>query len=302
MRIAPTCFAAVLFLGICGRAQQPQNFDGVQIQVVPVHKNLYMLFGSGGNITVQTGDDGVLMVDTEYAPLAGKIMAEVHKLSTGPLRYIINTHMHGDHTGGNEAIAATVPNDPFQPLNIIAHANVLNRMTIPPTGGGAGATVGTHGLPVDEYETAFKDLHFNGEAVIIWHEAKAHTDGDSVILFRGSDVVSTGDIFTPERYPIIDMERGGTLQGEIAALNHILELTVPADHQEGGTMVIPGHGRLCDEADVVEYRDMVAIVRDRILDMIRKGMTLSQVKSGQTLPKTMTLQYGSNEKICRGGL
>lgn len=289
-----------VFFSAWGRAQQPQNFDNVQIRVLHVQKNVYMLSGSGGNITVQTGEDGVLMVDTEYAPLAPKIMAEIRKLSKGPLRYIINTHMHGDHTGGNEAIAAMIPADPFQPLNIIAHANVLNRMTAPPAGAPSGAapgpTVGTRGLPVDEYETQFKDIHFNGEAVIVWHEPKAHTDGDSVILFRGSDVVSTGDIFTPERYPGIDIEHGGTLQGEIAALNHILDLTVPADHQEGGTMVIPGHGRLCDEADVVEYRDMVAIVRDRILDMIKKGMTLVQVKAAKPTEDYDT-QYGNNERF-----
>jgi glyoxylase-like metal-dependent hydrolase (beta-lactamase superfamily II) len=134
---------------------------------------------------------------------------------------------------------------------------------------------------LDEYFTKFKDLHFNGEAIIIYHEPNAHTDGDSVVLFRGSDVVSTGDIFTPERYPFIDLERGGSLQGEIDALNHILDLTVPAHTEEGGTYVIPGHGRLCDEDDVVEYRDMIVIVRDRIQDLIKKGKNLEQVKAAR---------------------
>jgi glyoxylase-like metal-dependent hydrolase (beta-lactamase superfamily II) len=136
-------------------------------------------------------------------------------------------------------------------------------------------------LPTDDYFLPFKDLHFNGEAIILYHEEKAHTDGDSVILFRGSDVVATGDIFTPGGYPFIDLERGGSVQGEIAALNHILELTVPADKQEGGTLVIPGHGRLCEEADVVEYRDMVAIVRDRIQNLMKKGKTLGEIQEAR---------------------
>ena len=136
-------------------------------------------------------------------------------------------------------------------------------------------------MPEDEYFTPFKDLRFNGEAIIIYHEPNAHTDGDSVVLFRGSDVVSTGDIFTPEGYPLIDLQRGGSIEGEISALNHILDLTVPGKTQDGGTYVIPGHGRICDEADVVEFRDMVVIIRDRIKEMIKRRMTLDQVKAAK---------------------
>jgi cyclase len=277
-------------------AQQPQDFESVQIRTLPVQKNIYMLFGAGGNITVQVGSSGVLMVDTEYGPLAPKLMAAIRRLSNGPIRYMINTHVHGDHTGGNEAFAKTIPADPQQPLNIIAHANVLNRLTAPAEGNASGLGVGQAGLPTDEYTTPFKDLHFNGEAIFIYHEPNAHTDGDSIVLFRGSDVVSTGDIFTPERFPILDLDRGGSVGGEIAALNHILELTVPADHQEAGTFVIPGHGRICDEADVVEYRDMVVIVRDRIQDLLKKGMTLAQVKAARPTEDYDT-QYGANERF-----
>ena len=259
-------------------AAQPQNFDNVQIQVLPVQGNVYMLAGAGGNITLQAGKDGVLMVDTEFAPLAPKIMAEIRKLSPGPVRYIINTHVHPDHVGGNDAFAKMIPQSPAAPLKIIAHENVLNRMTKP---AGPQTPEAQPGLPLDEYFMPSKDLRFNGEAIIIYHEPNAHTDGDSVVLFRGSDVVTAGDIFTPGGYPFLDRERGGSVQGEIAALNHILNLTVPGHTQEGGTYVIPGHGRICDEADVVEYRDMVVIIRDRIRDMIAKGMTLDQVKAAR---------------------
>jgi glyoxylase-like metal-dependent hydrolase (beta-lactamase superfamily II) len=258
---------------------QPQNFDNVEIDVLPVQGNVYAVFGAGGNVTVQVGRDGILLVDTSYAPLAPRIMGEIAKLNKGPLRFIINTHVHPDHTGGNEAFAKMVRPDSAEPLSIIAHENVLNRMTQPVTGNQTPPA--QLGLPVDEYFTKFKDLHFNGEAVIIYHEPNAHTDGDSVILFRGSDVVATGDIFSPDSYPFIDIDRGGSVQGEIDALNHILELTVPAHTQEGGTYVVPGHGHICDEADVVEYRDMVVIVRDRIQDLIAKGRTLEQIKASK---------------------
>jgi cyclase len=255
-----------------------QNLDNVQIKVLPVQGNVYMLAGSGGNISLQVGKEGVLMVDTEYAALAPRIMAEIRKLSKGPIRYIINTHVHPDHVGGNEAFAKLIPDDAAAPLKIIAHENVLNRMTRP---AGKETPPPQPGLPTDEYFTPTKDLRFNGEAVVIYHEPHAHTDGDSVVLFRGSDVISAGDIFTPGAYPFIDLERGGSVEGEIAALNHLLALTVPAHTQDGGTYVIPGHGRICDEADVVEFRDMLVIIRDRVRDMIRKGMTLDQAKAAR---------------------
>jgi glyoxylase-like metal-dependent hydrolase (beta-lactamase superfamily II) len=293
-----TLFAAGLVLA------QQQNFDNVQIRVVPVQGNVYLLAGAGGNTTVQVGKDGVLMVDTQFAPLAPKIMAEIQKLTDAPLLYIVNTHVHPDHVGGNEAFAKMAPPDQpelaggragLQPLRIIAQENVLNRMTKP-----AGKETPTPqlGLPEDEYFTPSKDLRLNGEAIIIYHEPNAHTDGDSIVLFRGSDVISTGDIFTPGGYPFLDLERGGSVQGEIAALNHILELTVPGKTQEGGTYVIPGHGRICDEADVVEYRDMIVIVRDRIRDMAKKGMTLEQIKAAKPT-RDYDTEYVSNNSFVK---
>ena len=268
------------------RAPQTPDFSKIEIHTLPVQGNVYMLVGDGGNVTLQAGKDGVLLVDTGYGPASDKLVAAIRKISNGPIRYIINTHVHGDHTGGNENIGkmgSTIEGgnvagnltDAAAGAAIIAHEDVLNRMSAqkpaPPFGM----------LPTDTYFTPSKNLFFNGEAVQIIHIPKAHTDGDSFVFFRRSDVLSVGDIFTPGNYPIIDMARGGNVQGIIAGLNKIIEITVPADKQEGGTYVVPGHGRLCDQADVVEYRDMLTIIRDRIQDAVNKGMTLEQVKASR---------------------
>jgi glyoxylase-like metal-dependent hydrolase (beta-lactamase superfamily II) len=191
--------------------------------------------------------------------------------------------MTADHVAGNDALipfgaTGATPVAGGGPT-VIAHENVLNRMTTPVKGNQTPPP--QKGLPNDEYFTPTKDVYFNGEPVIVIHEAAAHTDGDSFVLFRRSDVIATGDIFTPERYPDIDLAHGGGVQGLIGALNDLLHLTVPEHLQDGGTRVIPGRGRLCNEADVVEYRDMVTIVRDRIQDSIKKGMTLQQVKASR---------------------
>lgn len=274
--------STLLCAALCAQPAPP-NFDTAELHVLPVQGNIYMLVGPGGNITIQTGKDGVLLVDAMFAPLAGRIAAEIKKLSDKPIRYIIDTHVHGDHVGGNEPLqkmgapgAALVDGGG---ATVIAHENVLNRMTQPVTG--AQTPAPQAGLPNDTYDTPTKDLFFNGEAVIIFHEPKAHTDGDSMVFFRRSDVISTGDIFTPERYPFIDLARGGSVNGLIDALNFIIHLTVPEHLQDGGTRVIPGHGRLCGEADVVEYREMVTIIRDRVQDAIRRGQNLEQIKAAK---------------------
>jgi cyclase len=281
-----------------------KNEQDAELHILPVQGNVYMLVGAGGNITVQVGGMGVLLVDSGLAQYSEKVIAAVRTLSDKPIHYIINTHVHPDHIGGNETLAKTgggsarevaLVNTPGETaaysVQIIAHQNVFDRMSVPPSGQKPYAE---SAWPTDTYLGAEKEVFFNGEAVQMFHPPAAHTDGDTIAFFRRSDVISTGDIFVTNGYPIIDLKNGGSLQGEIDGLNHILDIAIPAHHEEGGTYIIPGHGRLCDEFDVLEYRDMVTIVRDRIRDMIKKGMTLEQVKAARP-----TLDY--DPRYNRGG-
>ena len=282
----------ILTLVLMNAAGYAQN-QNAQINVLPVQGNIYMLVGATGNIAVQVGSDGVLMVDTGAAQMTDQVLATVKQLAkpvtSKPLRFIINTHFHPDHTGGNEkarAAGTTITGgnvagniqDAAEGAAIYAHENVMRRMSAPT---GAKASTASGAWPTDTYYGDEQELFFNGEAIQLFHPKSAHTDGDSIVFFRRSDVVMTGDIFMTTNYPIIDLQNGGSINGVIDALNFILDLTIPAEKQEGGTMVIPGHGRLCDEADVVEYRDMLTIIRDRVQDLIKKGMTLEQVKAAK---------------------
>jgi len=287
-----TIAAVLMISATLSFAQPPQiNPASVQLTMAQVQGSVYVLMGDGGNITVQVGKDGVMLVDTGFAPLAPKAMAEIRKLSNGPIRWIVNTHVHTDHTGGNAELAKLgMTSESVAPPRIVAQSNVLNRMSGPQPGN--GPKIPEEAWPNDEYFLPTKDFFFNGEAVVVYHVPDAHTDGDSLVFFRRSDVLSTGDVFTPGGYPFIDLARGGSVEGEINALNKIIDITVPAKYQEGGTLVIPGHGRVCDEADVVEYRNMLTIIRDRFRDMIHKGMTLEQVKAAKPTLDYDT-QYGS---------
>jgi cyclase len=279
---------ALALVGVLAYGQQ--NTEDTELHILPVQGNIYMLVGAGGNITLSIGKDGILLVDTGLAPMSDKVLAAVHKFSDKPIRYIINTHVHADHTGGNEKIAkagstinggnvvADIGASAQQGATVIAHQGVLDRMSAPT---GTQPAMPSAAWPTDTYNGQEKELFFNGEAIQMFHEPAAHTDGDTIVFFRRSDVVATGDLFVTTSYPIVDIERGGNIQGVVKALNHILDITIPAEKQEAGTYVIPGHGRLCDEADVVEFRDMSTIIRDRIQDMVKKGMTLEQVKAAK---------------------
>jgi cyclase len=263
------------------------------LRTIPAQGGVSMLATAQGNIAVQAGKDGVLLVDTLSADLVPAVSAGIKALSPLPIRFIINTSADDEHVGGNALLAAMgTPGASPVPgggATVIAPENVVNRMARPTPGRQPG-------LPNDEYFTETKDFYFNGEPIFVIHVANAHTDGDSLVLFRRSDVLSVGDVFTPDRYPAIDVGRGGSVQGLLAALNRVLFLAVPERLQEGGTRIIPGHGRLCNEADVVEYRDMVTIVRDRIQAMVKKNMTLAQVKAAKpTLDYDP--RYGQSERF-----
>ena len=277
---------AVLAAGFVVVGQQAQNRP-VELHTYHVQGNVYMINGDGGNVTVQTGNDGILLVDSGLAQNADALLGEVRKISKGTIRYLINTHVHPDHVGGNEKVFAagsTITGgnvtgdigDAGVGTTIIAHEGVLNRMSAPT---GAQSSFPQRAWPSDTFFTKEKKMFFNGEAIEIQHIPAAHTDGDSLVFFRRSDVISAGDLYVTTSYPIVDLARGGNIQGILDAMNRMIDICEPADKQEGGTYVIPGHGRVTDQADLVEYRDMITIMRDRIADGVKKGLTLDQVKA-----------------------
>jgi glyoxylase-like metal-dependent hydrolase (beta-lactamase superfamily II) len=273
-------------------ATAPRRTPPAEVELLPVQGNVYLVAGAGGNITVHVGDRGLVVVDTGTTATARKVLDAITRRFQQPIRYIINTQPDADHVGGNETLGKagstirsgngvtnagrTPGSDPGAQL--IAHENVVTRMIAP---GMEGAPWPTAAQPGSTYFTQDKELFLNGEAIQILHSPAAHTDGDSLVFFRRSDVISAGDVLDFTGYPRFDPKTGGSLTGIIAGLNQIIALAIPTDLQEAGTYVIPGHGRICDEADVVEYRDMIAIIRDRIQDMVRKGMTLEQVKAAR---------------------
>jgi cyclase len=272
-----------------------------EIQVVRVQGNVHMLVGAGGNIVVQVADEGVLVIDTGIGARGADVLAAIRKISDKPIRIVINTHVHADHTGANDTIAASgkalsgnAPGNSGLALasaRVLSHENVLKRMSAP-SGEPSPRPFAT--WPTETFFGEDKELFFNDEAIQLFYQP-GHTDGDVVIFFRRSDVVVSGDLFLTTTYPVIDSQNGGSVQGTIDGLNRILDVTIPKDKQEGGTYVVPGHGRLSDEADVVEYRDMLTIVRDRIQDLVAKGKTLAEVKAARP-----TLDYDGRYGVTPG--
>jgi cyclase len=264
------------------RLPQNPDFSKLEIQTLKVQGNVQLLAGAGANIAVQSGDEGVLLVDTGYEQMSTKTLAAVRKISDKPIRTIINTTLADDHTGANGPLVKAGfinqagpglggrPNEAM----LFGHNNLLRLMTEI-----GEAKIPTDRWPPNTYPGNQKDFYMNDEPVVMLHVAKATTSGDTMVWFRKSDVIATGDIFDETSFPYIDLAHGGNVSGVIEGLNQLLDLMVPKHLQEGGTMVIPGHGRIGDEHDVLEYRDMVTIVRDRVQNAIKKGMTLQQVKA-----------------------
>jgi glyoxylase-like metal-dependent hydrolase (beta-lactamase superfamily II) len=290
--------------------------NGADLRIIPIRGNVYMISGAGGNITASIGKDGVMLVDSGAPSMTDTLLSVVLALdrqvtaagmpqrscvgvvqgctwwnssnllaatvappAPRPIVGIINTSLDADHIGGNEKIAAAgrtfgVRNlATVVPAWIVAHENVATRLS--PAG---QPTVAAGALPDEVYFGNEKKLNFfNGEGIVITHVDAAHTDGDSVVYFRGSDVIAAGDVFNMANYPVIDTKNGGSINGIIAAANKLLDMIVWEHMMEGGTMVVPGHGRLADVADVAYYRDMVTILRDRVLALKNKGLTLAQI-------------------------
>jgi cyclase len=264
--------------------------------VLRVLGGVYMVAGAGGNVVVQAGPDGVFLVDTGSTGRSEALLGAVKAISGGVIRYIVNTSPDPDHYGGNDAVSKagwspTVPlpdlagegapraaagGDPRAALAIVvAHEGMLNRLSAP----GGGTAVPFVLWPTNTFFTAKKSMAFNHEGIELRHVPSAHTDGDVLVFFRKSDVVAAGDLIDTGGYPQFDPARGGSIRGLLAGLNEIIDLSIAEFNQQGGTRIIPGHGRVMNETDVADYRDMTTIIRDRVQTAVEKKMTVAQVKA-----------------------
>lgn len=263
------------------RAQQ-------HLEVLPVQGNVFVIVAPGGNTTVQIGPEGALVVDTQPAALSGAVLDAVRSLTPQPIRHIVLTSGDDQSAGGAGALSkagryvrvidSIDPRGSDTRASIIAHLNVLNRMN---------ATKAPSDIwPTDTYFTNMWTVFSNGEAVRFVHVPAGHTDGDTMVFFRRSDVICTGAIFDTTAYPRFDLDRGGSIAGVLDALNRVIEIAVPGESQQGGTVIVPGRGRLSDQTEVANYRDMVTIIRDRVREHIDKGHSLEEVKRAR-----LTLDY-----------
>jgi cyclase len=302
-----TCWtlAAVLVAGTAFTSRAAETENG-ELDVVRVRPNFYMIAGAGGNIGVQIGSDGVVLVNAGIEAASGQVLAALRKLTPLPIRYVIDTNAEADFVGGNGKLAkagktifTNVLGNPALTeamtnggaAAILAHDSILQRMSAPT---GKAAPFPDDALPTEAFYPKRQTLRMNDEGIEVLYQPAAHSDADSIVFFRGSDVVVAGDILDKTRFPVIDVANGGSIQGEIDALNKLIELAIaptPFIYKGVGTYVIPGHGRLCEQMEVVDYRDMVVLVRDVVADMIKQGMTLDQIKAASPA-KPYETQYG----------
>jgi cyclase len=269
-----TCWTVAVALGVvvcCAVSSHAAEPDAGGLEVVQVRPNFYMIAGAGGNIGVQIGSDGVVLVNSGNGAASNEVLAAIKKLTDTQIRYIINTDAGPDFVGGNAKLAKTGLNvlNGQTGAAILAHESVLTRMSAR----NAKPSYPGDAWPSEAFLAKRYAFRMNDEAIEIFYQPAAHSDADSLMLFRKSDVVVAGDILDTTRFPVIDLANGGSIQGEIDALNRLIELTVaplPFIYKDVGTYVIPGHGRLCLQLDVVDYRDMVVVVRDVIVDLIQQ--------------------------------
>jgi glyoxylase-like metal-dependent hydrolase (beta-lactamase superfamily II) len=277
-----------------------------ELDVLQLRPNFFMIAGAGGNIGVQIGEDGVVVVDAGSAARADSVVAAIKKITTQPIRYIIDTSADADHVGGNETLSKAGQTLFTAPgsigitgdflggvASILSAQQVLDRMTAPT---GKTSPFPTGAIPTEGFDFPRKYMYLNGEGIEVLHQPAAHTDGDVLVFFRRSDVVVAGDVLDTNRFPVIDVARGGTINGEIAALNRLVDIAIPSVpivSRDAGTLVVSGHGRVCDQYDVAEYRDMVTVVRDRVRDLKKSGMTLAQVKAASPA-RGYTRRYGAD--------
>ena len=269
------------------------------LEVLEVRPNFFLLAGAGGSIGVQVGEDGAVVVDAGSAASAAAVVDAIKRITPKPIRYVIDTGPDADHVGGNEVLAkageADIRSGRRNPMGaaILAAEGVLRHMS---STSGSTPAYPAAAWPTETFHYARKYMYWNGEAIEVLHQPAAHTDSDVFVFFRRSDVVVAGDVLDTRQFPVIDVERGGSIQGEIAALNRLVDLAVPSVPivaREAGTIVVPGHGRLCDQYDVIEYRDMVTIIRDRVRELVDAGRSLEQVKAANPA-KGYTGRYGNS--------
>ena len=306
---APAWLVVLALALSCGQwaqdvlAQQHPSTTRAGLESIQIRPNVHVIFGAGANVTVHVGEDGLVVVDSGSTEMASSLLDAIKGISSQPIRLIVNTSADLDHVGGNAVIGGAgtgLGPDPFGDGNratVLAHENVLLRLSALGANG-SESPLPTRMLPNDTFTSRYRSLYVNDEAVQVIRQTGAHSDSDVMVLFRKADVIATGDVLDLRQFPVIDRAKGGSIQGELEGLNRLLtEFVVagtPLVLKSGRTLVVPGHGYVSDYAEVVEYRDMVTVVKDTIQDLVDKRLTLEQVKAANPT-KGYRGRYGADK-------